>query len=399
MEYTPIIESKNLTSTLTEVFLDPNLLAPAYSVDGIVSVYGANDELIYSGLISPTTTSFSVTQSGIGFRVGQVFNIAYVNGVGTLVKISNVTSSGGINDLTFINYGYNFSNTTSTFSLDLNPVTNLAVTTSDVRFSRTQGFTESGSLTVFDPSDPNRYFYSDYTSNTYSSSSANVVLFSETSYNAVVGTEKDPSIGIINFFTGALSVYPGSFSTNKGFVSEPDIRIQDDKLYQPFAYQTNTDIDYSVFFDVVKKLIHPAGQRLFNNRTISSSIDITSNISVLPTSNVNFEAVDSFQLIDEATVLLQKQISDSQSLLDNVTVSLTRVFEEVVRPDDRIVLQSNPQFNDSAINAGDQHVLSFEKQEVDAINITDSVQILAPSDYSASDYFAEEYVGFRTITA
>ena len=38
---------------------------------------------------------------------------------------------------------------------------------------------------------------------------------------------------------------------------------QAEKLYQPFAYQVESTLELSYFYDVVLKLVHPAGQKLF----------------------------------------------------------------------------------------------------------------------------------------
>lgn len=399
---TPIIETKKLTSTLTEVFLDPNFLAPSYSLGDTCFVYSGDGTLIFSGTISPTTTSYAVIQRGLGFKKGQVYNISYAGGKNTLIKVSNVTTSGGINEIQFINYGYGFSAQSSLFSLDFDPTKTVAVLVSDSKLSRTQGTSDSGTVTMIDPDDPNRYFLSQYTSNTYVLAPDDIVVdFSSSRFIEASGSDKPVNLAVLNFGIGALSVYPGTFTTNKGFVSEPDIRLQDDLLYQPFAYQTNTEIDYNTFYEIVKQLIHPAGQRLFNNRIISNVVDVSSNISILPTSNVFFEAVDSFQILDDTSLQLQPSYDHAVSLQESFQLTPTKGFSDsLVLDGENFILQfSFENLNENLVTLVSNALLDVEKSETEAINTTDSFQLTASPDYSDSQYFAEDYIESRIVTA
>ena len=55
--------------------------------------------------------------------------------------------------------------------------------------------------------------------------------------------------------------------------------MQDSLLYQPFAYQLVTGLDINNFKDIILDTIHPAGQRLFNNRELSGVLDVRGNVS------------------------------------------------------------------------------------------------------------------------
>ena len=118
---------------------------------------------------------------------------------------------------------------------------------------------------------------------------------------------------------GALARYPGQFTTSQGFISEPEIRVQDDKLYQPFAYQLASDLDIGVFYDTVKKLIHPAGTNLFNNRVLSITANLQSNVSVITTSNIFIELRDTFEAIDVITLsnLYERAITDNTTFIES----------------------------------------------------------------------------------
>ena len=284
-------------------------------------------------------------------------------GVDTVVKISNVNSNGSVQSLKFISYGHGFDSTTNFFTVRLYPASTISVNTEDVKFSKTLGFSESVSVLSYDPTSPSRYFFSDYTSNTYTVSAANTASVTTSSFSVSGANVSDGSC-VVTFRLGALARYPGSFSVNKGFLSEPEVCLQGDKLYQPFAYQTITDVDYAKFFDVVKKLVHPAGQRLFNNRLISSSIDITSNIIVYGSANVFAEAVDSISMVDtELSKTTFKYLgSNFTTTVDNFDIEL-------------------------------------DSNQADlAINITDSVVITTQQTYSDPTYFSQDYIQGPLVT-
>ena len=115
----------------------------------------------------------------------------------------------------------------------------------------------------------------------YTANGQTVATFGSNTSIALSGTSSvlDNSKAIINFTIGSLAKFPGEFTTNKGFLSEPDIRLQNDLLYQPFAYELVTGLDINNFRDIVLDTIHPAGQRLFNNRELSGVLDVRANVS------------------------------------------------------------------------------------------------------------------------
>lgn len=356
---TPIIEVKNLTSTLTEVFLDKNKLAPSYTVGDTINVFGANNTLVFSGIIKPTATTYTIPKAGSGFKVGQIYTVSSGSALNTIIKITKVNGTGGITELKIINFGYGI---IGPFSVDLDP-TKTVSSTSDIISSSTQGFRSSGFVAVGDPAGPDRYFLSDYVSETYAFEGT-IYNFSNNTFvpASATGPTKPANIATITFGTGSLGRYPGSFSTNNGFLSEPDVRLQDDKLYQPFAYQTNTEIDISKFFSIVKLLVHPAGQNLFNNRIINNNFDVSSNVNVTFRSNIFGEYQSSFEAYDILSYQLQTIFADSQATTDLVRVDSNKILDGV------------------SVTLSDVPSLSTFTQ-----------------DYFAEIYVSEDYVGTYTV--
>lgn len=396
---TPIIEVKNLTDILTEVFLDSNFLASEYQLGDFVEVREGNN-LIFRGVIDPTPTTSFISRAGSGFKRGQIYNINFAGGSGTLVKVSNVTPSGGVEEIKFISFGGGYPDFIFTVDLDPNKtVSEIA----DIISDRTQGFKSFGSILSYSNTSPSRYFLENYVDEFYVFSSE--VSFSDNVFNAASTTTSKPdNYATIQFNPGALGTYPGSFVSNEGLISEFDVRLENDLLYQPFAYQTNTDVDISLFFDIVTKLIHPAGQRLFNNRILSVTADLQSNVSVIARANIFVEALSSFDTPDlysaniskpfietipineSNSYVLSKPIEDSTISISDTFKLFQSVFQDNISPIEASILNISKIQSDIA-NTIEQAELTINKQ------IESNVAFSETGLGTIQSYFAEAYVG------
>ena len=93
-------------------------------------------------------------------------------------------------------------------------------------------------------------------------------------------------------------------------------------LYQPYAYQTITGVDINTFKEIVLETIHPAGQRLFNNRELSDELDVTANVLIASESNVSLTFFDSVDTIDPIFGTAQgKEFSDTLDVIDSGNIS------------------------------------------------------------------------------
>ena len=70
----------------------------------------------------------------------------------------------------------------------------------------------------------------------------------------------------------AVTNYPGYFSSNRGKLSS-NKKIQDGHYYQEFSYELKSDVSIGIYFDVLKKLVHPAGMRMFGSILVKKSLD------------------------------------------------------------------------------------------------------------------------------
>ena len=126
-----------------------------------------NNNLVFNGLILPTTSSLIVEAAGTGFKVGDLYNINNFQGYGSIMKVSAVNSTGGITQAQFIKYGTGYTtdfsssivsqkgqDTASTEGVIISRVDSfLAPANKSVALGiseSTYGFAESGSLNTAD---------------------------------------------------------------------------------------------------------------------------------------------------------------------------------------------------------------------------------------------------------
>jgi len=126
-----------------------------------------NNNLVFNGLILPTTSSLKVEAPGTGFKVGDLYNINNFQGYGSIMKVSEVNSTGGITQAQFIKYGTGYTtdfsssivsqkgqDTASTEGVIISRVDSfLAPANKSVALGiseSTYGFAESGSINTAD---------------------------------------------------------------------------------------------------------------------------------------------------------------------------------------------------------------------------------------------------------
>ena len=409
-----IVRVKSLATNLYEIFYKSSVDVP-FEIDDAVFV-NTSAGTIFTGIVKPTTTSYQVSFGGTGFRVGEVFNLT-VGGQDTLVRITKVGANGSIQTVKFINYGYNYN---SNFTITLSNA--LGVATSTKYFATTAGgFQESFTLVgIHSIADATRYFDSDYV--TPFNYTGEALAFSTTSSHVITsstsGGTSNPSDAIITFNVGAIARYPGEYIATQGFLSEPDVRLQDKDLYQPFAYQVESELDISVFYDIVKKLVHQAGTNLFVNRALTTIANVSANVEVVSAKNVFTQLNSVFNTLDSKIYELQKPLANVLSISDSF-ISL-----DVYKPvDDNVTVSESlgivlylAAFSDNVsildtlgfvvgYNLSDSQSLSDELVQIFSKNIDNNISNVSITDNGsgilvdyAIDYFDEIYAGSPVIT-
>ena len=409
-----IIRVKSISSDLYEIFYNSRSNVP-FEIDDEVSV-NTSVGTVLTGTVKPTTTSFQISYGGTGFREGEIFNLT-VGGTDTVVRITRVGANGSIQALRFINFGYNYSsNVTISLSNDLGTasLTKYFTTT-------TGGFQESISFSSIHSSvDANRYFDSDYV--TPFAYSGNLLLSTTTtsqlSTSATTVNVSTPADAIISFNVGAIARYPGEYIATPGFLSEPDVRLQDQYLYQPFAYQVESELDISVFYDIVKKLVHQAGTNLFVNRVLTTIANVSGNVEVVSSKNVFTQLNSVFNILDSKVFQLQKPLANVINISDNfISLDVYKPVSDTVTISESFTLvQSLAAFSDNVSildslgfvtgsSLSDDQSLSDELAQVFSKNIDNNLSNVSITDSGsgilddyATNYFNEIYAGTTVIT-
>lgn len=152
----------------------------------------------------------------------------------------------------------------------------------------------------------------------------------------------DPAI--IKVSLGALTKYPGYYSTNDGFLDD-DIYVQDSRYYQVYAYLIKIDERLESYKSAVKTLVHPAGLALFGEYDIRNEfhldLQLTSLLQILVLTfqdevfltdtavvrHISKLLETIFNATEQHTFFLEKPLADSFSLSDD---AFSQTFSKVL---------------------------------------------------------------------
>ena len=319
---TSILSKKYLAADHQEFVLKNSELAP-YEVGDGVTVSSKDGVLLY-GQISGTTIGASILIPGKNFRVAQIINVNIAGAVNSQIQVISVNAEGGITGLKILSFGYNFN---VPVTVNLSP--SGRVSRSDETFnSTTVGFRDVISIqsSAAYLTDPARYFDTDYVQGT--DIYGVLTPITSTSFNTVLGGNVtgniDTDLAQIVLQIGAIARYPGKYVSSRGFISDDVNRLPDGILYQPFAYQTESSLDYTYFYDVVSQLIHPAGQRLFNSRVLSATLNTAANVNVISRQTSVTSVQDAFTTLDASIYNMNKQLTDEVIIAESAIISVIR---------------------------------------------------------------------------
>lgn len=319
---TSILSKKYLAADHQEFVLKNSELAP-YEVGDGVTVSSKDGVLLY-GQISGTTIGASILIPGKNFRVAQIINVNIAGAVNSQIQVISVDAEGGITGLKILSFGYNFN---VPVTVNLSP--SGRVSRSDETFnSTTVGFRDVISIqsSAAYLTDPARYFDTDYVQGT--DLYGVLTPITSTSFSTVPGGNVtgniDTDLAQIVLQIGAIARYPGKYVSSRGFISDDVNRLPDGILYQPFAYQTESSLDYTYFYDVVSQLIHPAGQRLFNSRVLSATLNTAANVNVISRQTSVTSVQDAFTTLDASIYNMNKQLTDEVIIAESAQISVIR---------------------------------------------------------------------------
>jgi hypothetical protein len=175
------------------------------------------------------------------------------------------------------------------------------------------------------------------------------------------------------------------------------VRLQDQYLYQPFAYQVESELDISVFYDIVKKLVHQAGTNLFANRSLTSTASVSANVEVVSAKNVFTQLNSVFSTLDSKIYQMQKPLANVTSITDNfISLDVYKpISDNVTISESLTLIQYLAAFSDNVTVAD---VTGF----VSGFSLVDILESFGPiTTHSPGDplrYFDGDYVDPFTYT-
>ena len=309
-----------VSDTVYEFFIDRRFFGNISVGDRLRYRDDANG-IFFNGQILTTTQNVIIQQPGTGFKVGDIYNIKNFDGYGSILKVSSVTSTGGIASGVFIKYGIgyttDFTTTISATSgqdvagtagtvisrvdtiVGINTVTNLTIT------EGMDGFAETGTFSIADynnavSTDPT-YLAGPAIDGTYAG-----LVVREFGISSVDSQVSLTEPAILKVTLGPLARYPGYYVNNDGFLNDA-IYIQDSRYYQAYSYVIKIDEALDTYKTAVKNLVHPAGMAIFGEYDIRNEFDIGVTLeSMLKILNVTVN--DSFVPRDETGTLFTRTV-------------------------------------------------------------------------------------------
>jgi hypothetical protein len=246
----------------------------------------------FTAEIIPSISKVIVVNPGSKFRFGQVLNFNSITGSGAIGMVSAVTTGGGIRNVKMLRFGKNYE---SAFYVSITPEGAFTETgfsfetTGDADIARgvqdyTAGYEESMDL-----------FRSDYVLNDgiegynpfYVATTYCGQFVSQTRSRQFFFQEDDNS-ALLLCLVGPISQYPGKYLDRSGMASNSSY-LQDNNYYQNFSYVVRSKSDITSYRDIVESFAHPAGMKLFGDKTVENLFELEPRI-ILTTSTTHTDS-------------------------------------------------------------------------------------------------------------
>ena len=307
------------------------------------------DSGTFTARILPTISKFKITQGGENFKVGEIYRIGTT---GTILKVSKTDINGAILVAQIINYSMD-EKYEGTFSYRLlskfDEAKNLegssfSITVPSANLKNigitdlTTGFSEFGSMNKFD-------YNVDAVAEAFPHDYAGELLRTFSSSNIVSVTDEEIA-AYIEFQLGAVSKYPGYYTSNDGFLDDA-MFIQDSRFYQIYSYILRVDERLDAYKAAVKTMIHPAGVAMFSEYAITNEFDLSTELeSMLRVLALLFQ--DSVIMTESTYKLVTTTFSgDSITFSDDTLLYLNgdALYYKYIDGGDSVTFSDNPSSN------------------------------------------------------
>lgn len=251
------------------------------------------DNSIQGEIVLSTAKAF-VEEPGEGFKIGQIFRINSLGGLGTVVKIKDVDDVGGIKSVEIIAFGYGYRADFNTSLIPIQDVRldyNLNLTRRDNNDDITGLFNYQTNDQPGVGEEAGEIVRHDYTPLTGNKAGSNTDFFEDGTYvGDLLGgfdvedkTVSEKRLASVRFKVGCIFHYPGYYADSTNLLDNL-IYIHDSYYYQIYSYVTVVENSITKYGDTLKKILHPTGTIHFGRVKISNVFDLT--ISSYPSLNL-----------------------------------------------------------------------------------------------------------------
>ena len=131
------------------------------------------------------------------------------------------------------------------------------------------------------------------------------------------------------FDTSATMV--GFWNSNKGMLSDNEIRLQDSYYYQQFSYDISSTVNPDDYEHLAYKL-HPAGTKLFTTYILGTELSLKEKMGVsVSMPSVNVSIFDIANVVDTMAKLVSKAFNDTTTNRDFVRFeTIKKCFDEAI---------------------------------------------------------------------
>lgn len=258
-----------VSDTIYEFLIDNTTNVPV-QIGDLVEIGG------YRGRVLPLPVGVKVISPGKNFKIGQTFDLkSGVTGIGATIKLTNVVKITNVDDRGAIinaellkfgtGYSIDFYSTISSQKQIYVPGFSFNTTTGLAQVSEAYlGIQDNGVISKPTYAD-STYFESDY---------GNEVLayFNYVGVGQGGGSSENEAVLLITI--GAKGKFPGYYRSNKGFLSDDVIKMQDADYYQPYSYVLQSKNRLEDYRKAVLDILHPAGLNLIGELLIANEFNV-----------------------------------------------------------------------------------------------------------------------------
>lgn len=253
----------------------------------------SNSDKIFAGVVTKSPYKLSIVSGGKYWQRGTIVRIKGTF-LDTIARVINTDENGRLTGLEILQYGYghteNQTITVSPFSeKPTNP--NVDISYSGTTYTVTIKDTLEYSYSIegiTSGATQDSYFSDDYTNEMYSGSSIINVGFSNSSSTFIPSSDITTqewldSRTVLTYSYDITGRPKGDWISDRGKISSPSIRLQDNYYYQLFSYAIKTEKCINSWKNAIS-LVHPAGLKFFSefyklySNDYSNSFSASTNI-------------------------------------------------------------------------------------------------------------------------